>query len=492
MNIRTRLFMGFAILIVIFIIDFMVNQRLSGEVIQNTSYLNSSEAVIRNSNLLHKNMIDMQSAFRGYLLTGQESFLQPYYSGLQSIPPLFQEEFMLVSDNQKLRLDSIMDLHNKWVEYSAMLISTRKDTLPEASEKYKMLFESKVRMEVGKKLNDEIREEFAEFDSYEYEIRHARREALKQSISSTRNLTISLNIFSMIIAVICCIYIVRLIVRRINVMVDFAEDISNGEFRSMNDNNNDELKRLSDSLNSMSATLNKNFIELKQKNYELDQFAYVVSHDLKAPLRGISNITKWMEEDHDPELTPNVRKNVNLIKGRTKRLENMINGLLEYARVGRVRKDLQKVDLNILLKEVTELIVPSSFHVIIDDMPELIAEKIRLEQVFSNLISNAVKYHDKPDGLIYISCEDEGAYYTFSVKDNGPGIQPEYHDKIFMIFQTLKERDAFESTGVGLAIVKKIIEDQKCRISIESVPGEGTKFTFTWPKQNVASMIAWN
>jgi signal transduction histidine kinase len=492
MNIRTRLFLGFAVLIIIFIIDFMVNQRLSGEVIRNTTYLNNSESVIRNSNLLHKNMIDMQSAFRGYLLTGQESFLQPYYAGLNTIPPLFKEEFELVSAKQKLRLNAIIDLHNKWVDYSVMLIATRKDTLPDAGLRYRKLFDSKVRMEVGKKLNDAIRKRFAEFDGYEYEVRHARREALKHSISNTRNLTLGLNIFSIVIAVTSCIYIVRIIVRRINVMVNLAEDISNGRFRSISDQNNDELKRLSDSLNAMSTTLNKNFIELKQKNNELDQFAYVVSHDLKAPLRSISNITRWMEEDHDTELTPGVRQNVDLIKGRAKRLENMINGLLEYARVGRVKKNFQEVDIAVLLKDITELIVPPSFHVIVDDMPVVMAEKLRLEQVFSNLISNAVKYHDRPNGLIYISCIDAVTHYIFSVKDDGPGIQPEYHDKIFMIFQTLKERDAFESTGVGLAIVKKIIEDQKCSITIHSVDGEGTKFTFTWPKQNITNTAIWN
>jgi signal transduction histidine kinase len=493
MNIRFRLFIGFGVLIVIFIIDFLVNQRLSGEVIRNTTYLNNSETVIRNSNQLHKIMIDMQSGFRGYLLTEQESFLQPYYDGLYSVPPLIKEQHLLVSKEQRQRLDSIDKLHHDWIEYAAVIIESKKDTLPEAGVKYKYLLESRVKMEVGKKMNDEIREEFLAFDSYEYAVRHTRREALKESISSTRNITLGLNIFSIGIAVASCIYIIRTIIRRINGMVLQAEQISRGNFKNINDDSSDELKRLSDSLNSMSSTLNKNFVELRQKNNELDQFAYVVSHDLKAPLRGISNITKWIEEDHDSELTPAIRKNVNLIKGRTKRLENMINGLLEYARVGRVRKDFEEVDVETLLKDLLELLVPASFKVTVETgMPVFVTEKIRLEQVFSNLISNAVKYHDKEDGKINISCRDAGNYYEFSVSDNGPGIQSEYHDKIFMIFQTLKERDAFESTGVGLAIVRKIIEDQKCTITIESVPERGTTFTFTWPKQSLNTNVAWN
>jgi light-regulated signal transduction histidine kinase (bacteriophytochrome) len=115
-------------------------------------------------------------------------------------------------------------------------------------------------------------------------------------------------------------------------------------------------------------------------------------------------------------------------------------------------------------------------------MPVLMTDKLHIEQVFSNLISNAVKYNDKPVGRIDIGAFDWGDYYEFTVQDNGIGIQSAYYEKIFTIFQTLQERDAFESTGVGLAIVKKILEDHKSTITVESISGKGTVFTFTWPK----------
>ncbi|MES2590707.1 MAG: ATP-binding protein [Bacteroidota bacterium] len=452
---------------------------------KNIVYLNNSETIIRNSDILNKNMIDMQSGFRGYLLTDQVTFLASYNQGLKVIPSLIKEEYALLSSyKQKQRLDSISKLHAEWIEYSNALIFTKQDTLPEASKKYKELFETKLKMEVGKKLNDEIRKKFIAFDGYEYNIRQERRRKLEHSIQRTGNINLGLALFSLSIALITSFYIVRIITNRISKMVKLAEEISKGNFKVIEDDKKDELQKLSESLNAMSQTLDKNFKELTVKNKELDQFAYIVSHDLKAPLRGINNITNWMEEDYEKDLTPEIKKNLDLIKGRALRLENMINGLLEFAKIGRVRKGADVVDINIMLAELIDFIVPPSFVVtIVGTMPVMVTEKIRLEQVFSNLITNAVKYSDKVKGEIKISVKELTDFYEFTVADNGPGIQTEYHEKIFVIFQTLKERDAFESTGVGLAIVKKIIEDQKASIKVVSNLGEGAAFIFTWPKK---------
>jgi CHASE3 domain sensor protein len=152
MTIRLRLLTGFLILIIIFLISFFVNQRLSTEVIRNSEYINRSETVIRNSNLIHKYMIDMQSGYRGYLLTSQEDFLSPFAEGLKSIPPLIAEQHQFTSSpEQNARLDSMMAIHAQWVQYAQSLISTKQDTLPEASAKYKRLFEEKVKTGTGKK-----------------------------------------------------------------------------------------------------------------------------------------------------------------------------------------------------------------------------------------------------------------------------------------------------------------------------------------------------
>jgi CHASE3 domain sensor protein len=152
MTIKLYLFIGFSVLILVFTAEFFINQRLSQEVLQNSTYLNNSEMVIRNSNVLNKQMIDMQSGFRGFLLTSQEVFLEPYYSGLKSIPGLIGEQRNLLSnESQRQKLDSISVLHEQWVEYADSLISSKKDTMPESGKRYERLFNKKLKMEVGKK-----------------------------------------------------------------------------------------------------------------------------------------------------------------------------------------------------------------------------------------------------------------------------------------------------------------------------------------------------
>jgi signal transduction histidine kinase len=484
MTIRLKLILGFTILLLIFVIDFVVNQRLSREVLRNTNYISNSEMVIRNSNILHKEMIEMQSGFRGFLLTEQEVFLQPYFNGLQTVPSLLKEQRGLVSELQQHRLDSIEQIHTQWVEYADSLIQSKKDTMPGSGLTYRRLFESKLRMEVGKKLNDKIHRIFSNFDSAEYLLRQKRRAMLQHSVARTRMITISLTVISIILALISSTYFISTISRRISRMVRFAEQVSGGKFTQLEEKSRDEFNGLTEALNQMSAKLDFNISQLTKQNKELDQFAYVVSHDLKAPLRGISNLISWVEEDHANEITANISKSLALIKIRARRLENLINGLLEYAKAGKIKKGIQMTDVQQLLREFGDLLVPPDFQfVIMGMMPVFETEKLMLEQVFSNLISNAVKYGGGEQKLIEISCRDLNDQYEFSVKDYGPGIEPSYFEKIFVIFQTLQERDAFESTGVGLAIVKKIIEEHKGHVRVESGAGKGATFIFTWPKR---------
>ena len=223
---------------------------------------------------------------------------------------------------------------------------------------------------------------------------------------------------------------------------------------------------------------------LEKRNQELDQFAYVTSHDLKAPLRAIANLSEWLEEDLNDVLDEDTRHQMNLMRGRVHRMEALINGLLQYSRVGRIKAKREEVDVGKLLNEAIEFIErPSEFRIsVVGEMPTLIAEKLPLEQVFTNLIINSIKHHDRLDGMVEISVEDKGDFYEFVVADDGPGIAAEYHQKVFVIFQTLEARDKTENTGIGLSIVKKIIDIQGGIITLESQLGQGTSFRFTWPK----------
>lgn len=226
--------------------------------------------------------------------------------------------------------------------------------------------------------------------------------------------------------------------------------------------------------------------KLEKKNNELDQFAYIVSHDLKAPLRAISNLAGWLEEDLGPALSGDNKNNLQLLRNRVVRMEALINGILEYSKIGRTQIEQEQVDVYALLKEVEEMLAPpASVTVkIIDPIPTVTAPRTMLLQVFANLISNAVKYNDKAEGLVQIYCTGKDQHYEFVVEDNGPGIPAESHETIFVIFHTLQSRDKFESTGIGLTIVKRILEENGGRIWVESEPGQGSKFKFLWPKQS--------
>ncbi len=223
---------------------------------------------------------------------------------------------------------------------------------------------------------------------------------------------------------------------------------------------------------------------LKESNSDLDQFAYVASHDLRAPLRGIANLAQWIEEDCQSKLPPDSREHLELLKNRVRRLDALISGILDYSRVGRVNTATEEVNMNTIISEVVDSLAPApNVKIIIDNrLPTVVANRFTITQVFLNLLSNAIKYSDKAQAHINIGSKELKNYYQLYVMDDGPGIDPHFHQKIFIIFQALQSRDTVESTGIGLSVVKKIIETQGGKIWLTSAPGKGATFYFTWPK----------
>lgn len=224
--------------------------------------------------------------------------------------------------------------------------------------------------------------------------------------------------------------------------------------------------------------------DLESANEELKSFAYVVSHDLKAPLRAIGALADWLSHDYVDKFDSEGKEHMRLLINRVHRMGNLIDGILQYSRVGRVREALVAVDLNQALQNVIDLISPppNITVTVVNPLPTLVTERTRVEQIFQNLLSNAIKYSDKPKCEIRIGCSAKGEYWKFSVADNGPGIESRHFERIFHLFQTLAPRDRIESTGVGLTLVKKIVEIYGGTIWIESIVGQGTTFFFTLPR----------
>ncbi len=224
--------------------------------------------------------------------------------------------------------------------------------------------------------------------------------------------------------------------------------------------------------------------ELQHRNQDLDDFAYIASHDLQAPLRGISNLAEWLVIDLGSQIPIESQQQLQLIQSRVLQMNTLVNGLLQYARVGRENIDAVPINISQLLAEVVGFLMPPpAFQVKFSaNLPTIGTQALLLRQVFANLIGNAIKYHHRPDGQVQILLAEQQSCWQFTVADDGPGIAPENHQKIFGIFQTLIGQDDQKGTGIGLTIVKKIVEDRGGSIWVESAIGQGSAFSFTWPK----------
>ncbi|PYR57392.1 MAG: hypothetical protein DMF85_13855 [Acidobacteria bacterium] len=221
---------------------------------------------------------------------------------------------------------------------------------------------------------------------------------------------------------------------------------------------------------------------LERSNKELDAFAYAASHDLRAPLRGIANLAQWIEEDMHGSLTEGTREMLALMRSRMHRMEALIDGILEYSRAGRVHHRPDKVSVGRLVRDVVDLLAPESATVWVQSgLPDVLTERLPLQQVFHNLIGNALK-HGGEGVQVDVRARDADAFWEFRVEDDGPGIAPEFHDRVWGIFQTLEPRDKVEGAGIGLSLVKKLVESQGGRVWIESMAGAGATFAFLWRK----------
>ncbi len=224
--------------------------------------------------------------------------------------------------------------------------------------------------------------------------------------------------------------------------------------------------------------------DLERSNRDLDDFAYVASHDLKAPLRDIDNLASWIADDARDQLPEASKRHLSLLQDRIGRMERLLDDLLEYSRANRVRPPPEDLAVGAAIEEALRLVGPhEGFDIVVSgDLPTIRSPRVPFEQVIRNLVTNGIKHHHRKQGRISIDVITRENQLEIAVKDDGPGISPEFHERVFRLFQTLRPRDEVEGSGMGLAIVKKIVEAHGGTVKIESAPGEGTTLRFTWPR----------
>jgi len=245
-----------------------------------------------------------------------------------------------------------------------------------------------------------------------------------------------------------------------------------------------ERKAAEKAMEELNRSLESTVRKLERTNKELQEFTYVAAHDLKAPLRAIGVLAHWISTDYADKFDEQGREQVKLLVERAEKMSRLVDSLLEYSRTGQPSQKQEEVDLNTVLSEVIGVIdPPENIEMTVENnLPTVVCDRTCMTQVFSNLLDNAVKYVGKSKGQIKVGCVERDGFWKFSVADNGPGIEQKYFDKIFKIFQTLSPRDGSGGTGIGLSIVKKIVELNSGRVWLESKPGEGSTFFFTLPK----------
>lgn len=408
-------------------------------------WIDHTKEVISESRLLRRILVDAETGIRGYAITKKPEFLEPYRKAEQSILPQLVRLTDLVADNPQQQ-QAIGKIEQR-VQTRLELLTQVEKIIEAEQDKNNSPQLSRLFAE-GKAEMDSIRQSLDRFQNQEWQLLDERQQTLAK-INRITNIALVVSIFSILSGYALAV--------KLYLQSERQQKAKAAKLKAAN-----QL--------------------LASRNQELDQFTYIVSHDLKAPLRAISNLSNWIEEDLADKMDEDSKKNMTLLRKRVARMDMFISSLLEYARAGKSKEDKKTVDVRELLQEIIDSIAPPpSFVVNIDGkMPVMQTEALLLQQVFSNLVSNAIKHHHRDEGEIVISAIEQGKYYQFSVADDGAGIAAEHQEKIFAIFQTLVTKDTKANTGIGLSIVKKIVENHGGKIWLESELDRGTTFYFTW------------
>jgi signal transduction histidine kinase len=387
---------------------------------------------------------DAERGQRGYVLTGRPEYLEPYTAARDQLPLLDKHLLQLVADNaiQQKQVAALQSVIQQKLAELKETIQLRKDLGEEAAKQV-------VLSNIGWTLMNQATSLLDEAAAEENRMLADRNASIEQADARMRQLTAAGSAAAVLFVAIAAVMLHRGSTRR----------------REIEREKEDQRQ------------------ELVRSNADLEDFAYAASHDLKAPLRAIAHLVEWVVDDIQATASTDTLDNIKLLQGRVMRLQMLLDGLLAYSRIRRSNTVVESVEIANVVQDVVAMLAPPPGFVVVceGEMLTVRTHRIPIRVVLENLISNALKHHDRPEGRVVVSSQRVGGVPEIRVSDDGPGIPNLFHDRIFLIFQTLSSRDDVESSGIGLAIVMKHVNANGGRIRVESVPPtRGTSFVLTW------------
>ncbi len=494
MNQPQALYRSFGLLLalLLFLVGLsLYNFRLLG---QASAYSTRSYQTLLESEGLMQSLLNMETGVRGYLLTGDEQFLDPYNSGRANYQVHLANvnELMKSSPEQIVRLQELDRLQHKWLDTMiAPAIEQRRD----AATMQEGLAAASTQAIERKAAMDDMRNTIVRIEDQEKTLLQARGEQLAQRRSGFIWILWGGGLFSIVITAALAAFAARAAGQI--ALAQARLETSNRELLA----SKTQVEAENAQRRAAEAKLREAVQDLQRSNAELEQFAYVASHDLQEPLRAVAGCVQVLQKRYGGKLDARADQFIEHAVSGAQRMQNLINDLLAYSRVGTHGKPFEDVALDKIadyaLQNLSERIKETGVIVTRDALPQVWGDGGQLELVLQNLVSNALKFRGETEPQVHIGYQlrralrpvgndgatalSDEAQHVISVRDNGLGIEPQYFQRIFVMFQRLHTRTEFPGTGIGLAICKKIVERHGGSIGVESVPGEGATFWFSLP-----------
>jgi len=508
MTLRSKILSGhiISIFFVCIIIAFTLT-RISS-LVSTIQWVSHTHEVISKAHNIEKLLVDIETGQRGFLITGKENFLEPYTKGTIEHNEVMSELLELISDNpsQALKAKHIDSLVEKWHEQAA---------IPEIEERRKMNrgeasmqdVSSLIIAETGKDIIDETRYKLKEFIEIEHVLLAEREIIARNKTYTVVKVVLAGSTIIIFISFSALYFTSKSICNQIGgepeQIASITGKIADGNFDihiseknptgmlksvvSMASSLREQREKIDHNQDILEDTVEERTKELEASRQELESFAYAISHDLKAPLRAVDNLSQWIAEDLGNDLPEGVDNKIMVLRERVQRMKKLIDGLLELSRVGRNDSNIESFCTERTVREIISSLYDDNGAIEFDikSLPKIESNQIRFSQVMSNIIDNGVKHNESDKPRIEIGYQDLGNLIEFYIKDNGIGIEDKYHSKIFDIFTKLSPKDDGDGVGAGLALIQRIVAQMGGTIRLESEAGTGTVFYFTWPKEPI-------